>query len=127
MRRLVGALVLCLLASPAAAATYFVNNQAGSGCSDAGTGQTQGQPFCTFTPINAISAGATFPAGTTILLARGATWNQELVLRGNGSSLTVMNTVTAYGTASLGRPKIIRNQGIDDRGIRMIDPRYWEV
>lgn len=109
-----------VFASPAAAANtaFYVNNQSGSNCSDAGSA-TITQPWCTFGPIN--SHGA-FGAGDSILLARGATWNQQMNLSGSGTSASPIS-VTAYGSGA--NPKIQRNDSVDDRGIRLVDGDYW--
>ncbi|MFD2331645.1 hypothetical protein ACFSR7_20515 [Cohnella sp. GCM10020058] len=57
-------------------------------------------------------------------MARGASWNQELKLVGNGTSSN-WNAVGAYGTGA--NPKILRNNNEADRGIRMVNPSYWQV
>jgi hypothetical protein len=127
-RRVIAALTACALAGlvltgisqPAWAAntTFYVNNQAGSNCSDTGAA-TLAQPWCTFTPIN--SHGA-FGPGDTILLAKGATWNQQMNLSGSGTSTNGIS-VSAYGTGN--NPKISRNGSVDDRGIKLVDGDYW--
>ncbi|WP_157487573.1 hypothetical protein [Leifsonia sp. Root112D2] len=102
----------------AASNTFYVNNQTGSNCSDAGPA-TQAQPWCTFTPIN--SHGA-FSAGDQILLARGATWNQQMNLSGSGTASDGIS-VSAYGNGD--NPKISRNGSVDDRGIKLVNGDYW--
>src|SRR5690348_15851685 len=74
--------------------TYYVNNQGGSNCNDANAGTVQASTWCTFNNIN--SAGA-FGAGDQILLARRATWNQEMTITGTGTSGNWI-TLGAYGT-----------------------------
>ncbi|MBM7567222.1 hypothetical protein JOC55_004174 [Paenibacillus sacheonensis] len=101
--------------------TYYVNNQPGSNCSDSGSGTSTGQPFCSFTPINNIG---TFGAGDQILLARGATFNQQMVVTGSGNSGSWI-TIGAYGSGA--DPKIIRNGVESDRGIRLNNPDYWRI
>ncbi len=113
-----------MLYTAAYAATYYINNQTGSGCSDTGAGTSSSAPWCTFTPVNNISNGTGIPAGTHILLARGATWNQELKLVGNGTSGS-WNVLDAYGTGA--NPQILRNNNEADRGIRLINPSYWQL
>ncbi len=100
--------------------TYYVNNQSGSGCDDTGVGTAQGTPWCTFGPINS----HTFGPGDHILLARGASWNQQMTINGSGSA-TNYASIGAYGTGD--RPKIIRNGIWTDRAIRMNDPSYWNI
>ncbi|WP_243064997.1 hypothetical protein [Humibacter sp. RRB41] len=102
----------------AVGATFYVNNQAGSDCSDTGSA-TEAQPWCTFTPINAHGA---FAPGDRILLARDATWNQQMNLSGTGTSAHGIS-VSAYGNGS--NPKISRNGSVDDRGIKLVDGDYW--
>jgi hypothetical protein len=52
-------------------------------------------------PLRTITAATAHPrpAGTTIYLARGCTWNGSVVLRGSGSS-TMPITLSAYGTGA---------------------------
>jgi hypothetical protein len=52
-------------------------------------------------PLRTITAATAHsrPAGTTIYLARGCTWNGSVVLRGSGSP-TMPVTLTAYGTGT---------------------------
>ncbi|TXN29494.1 hypothetical protein [Lacisediminihabitans profunda] len=114
------ALALTGISQPvwAANTTFYVNNQAGSNCSDGGPASLA-QPWCTFTPIN--SHGA-FGPGDTILLAKGGTWNQQMNLSGSGTSTNAIS-VSAYGTGN--NPKISRNGSVDDRGIKLVDGDYW--
>ncbi|MFF1572535.1 hypothetical protein ACFVWR_07280 [Leifsonia sp. NPDC058292] len=114
------ALTLTGISQPAWASntTYYVNNQAGSNCSDTGSA-TLAQPWCTFTPINAHGA---FGPGDRILLAKGATWNQQMNLSGTGTSTNGIS-VSAYGTGA--NPVISRNDSVDDRGIKLVDGDYW--
>ena len=98
-----------------AGTSYYINNQAGSNCSDGGD-HTMAQPWCTFAPANRIR---TFVAGDEILLARGGAWHEELSLAGRGSSREPI-TLGAYGTGA--KPKILRNQAVD-RYLRAADGR----
>jgi hypothetical protein len=114
------ALALTGIGQPAWAndTTFYVNNLAGSNCSDAGQA-TQAQPWCTFGPIN---AHGSFAPGDRILLAKGATWNQQMNLSGTGTAANGIS-VSAYGQGA--NPKIIRNGSVDDRGIKLVDGDYW--
>jgi plastocyanin len=127
-KRMIGALTAATLAAltltgistPAWATntTFYVNNQAGSNCSDTGPASLA-QPWCTFTPIN--SHGA-FGPGDKILLAKGATWNQQMNLSGSGTASNGIS-VSAYGSGT--NPKISRNGSVDDRGIKLVNGDYW--
>ena len=86
---------------------YYINNQAGSDCSDDGP-HSMAHPWCSFEPANRIR---TFMPGDQILLARGGAWNQELSLSGRGTASEPI-TLTAYGTGP--KPKILRNQRVGD-------------
>ncbi|MBM7568379.1 hypothetical protein [Paenibacillus sacheonensis] len=131
VRRLVSAalgsamfLLLCIyFSAPAEASntTYYVNNQSGSNCSDSGSGTSTSQPFCSFTPINNIG---TFSSGDQILLARGSSYNQQMVVNGTGSSGNWI-TIGAYGSGA--RPIISRNSNESDRAIRLTNPDYWRI
>jgi len=116
--------VLCVLGSSAAAradgTAYYINNQAGSNCSDGGP-HTLAQPWCSFAPANKIRS---FLPGDQILLARGGSWNQELSLTGRGSA-TEPITLGAYGSG--GNPKILRNQQISDLCVLLTDASYWKI
>ena len=97
---------------------YYVSTA--SGCSDSGAGTSQAAPWCDFTPANA----HTFVAGDQLLLARGAQWNQQLSLHGNGASGTPV-TVDAYGTGS--NPRIIRSGAAADVGVVLTNPNFWTL
>lgn len=97
---------------------FYVDNQTGSNCSDTGPATLE-QPWCTFDPINAHGA---FGPGDQILLARGATWNQQMNLSGAGTSSNGIS-VSAYGDGA--NPKISRNGSVDDRGIKLVNGDYW--
>jgi hypothetical protein len=95
--------------------TYYVNPV---GCDNSGSGITT--PWCDFSAVNI----RTFSPGDFILLARGATWNQELQLHGSGT-LAAPITVDAYGSGAA--PRIIRNGKESDRGVRLENVSYWTV
>ena len=99
---------------------YYINNQAGSHCSDDGP-HSMAQPWCTFAPANRIR---TFQPGDQILLARGGSWNQELSLTGRGTASEPI-TLTAYGTGA--KPKILRNQAVSDICVLLTDASFWKI
>lgn len=101
--------------------TYYVDNSAGSGCSDANAGTSTGAPWCDFDNLD----GQTFGAGAQILLRRGDTFDQELGrLYGGGSSSSYV-TIGAYGTGA--RPIIEGNSSASDRAVWVEDGDYWNV
>ncbi|QGQ98975.1 hypothetical protein EHS13_30900 [Paenibacillus psychroresistens] len=100
--------------------TYYVNNKAGSNCANTHAGTAQGSPWCDFTNVNS----RTFGGGDQVLLARGATWNQQMTINGSGTSANYA-IIGAYGTGN--KPAILRNKNEADRGIRMNNPSYWQV
>jgi hypothetical protein len=100
--------------------TYYVDNRSGSGCNNAAAGTSPSAPWCDFAPANA----RTFTPGEQLLLARGATWNQQLSLNGSGNASSPIN-LGAYGSGA--RPRIIRNGQVADRAVRMNNPSYWNV
>lgn len=115
------ALFALLISVPAlAGTTYYVDNRAGSGCNDAGAGTSPSAPWCGFSRPN----GRIFVAGDALLLARGATWNEQLTLNGQGSPAEYVS-VGAYGSGD--RPRIFRNGSASERAIRMNNPSYWRV
>ncbi|MDF2937722.1 MAG: hypothetical protein K0Q90_3095 [Paenibacillaceae bacterium] len=100
--------------------TYYVNNLPEANCSDSYDGTAETAPWCSFTPVNS----KLFGPGDKVLLARGAQWNQEMVLSGSGSA-DQWAELGAYGSGA--RPRIIRNGGEQERAIRMVNPSYWKV
>lgn len=99
---------------------YFINNQAGSQCSDAGP-HSQAQPWCSFAPINRLG---TLSAGDQLLLARGGTWNEQLTLTGSGSA-TQPITLGAYGSGP--NPRILRNQATNDICVLLTNVSNWNI
>jgi hypothetical protein len=120
----VSCIALCLFGLGAQAradgTVYFINNQAGSNCSDGGP-HSIAQPWCTFAPANKIRS---FLPGDQILLARGGSWNQELSLAGRGTANEPI-TLSAYGEGA--NPKILRNQAISDICVLLTDASYWKI
>jgi Ricin-type beta-trefoil lectin domain-like len=104
----------------AAGTTYYINNLSGSHCSNSNAGTVSTAPWCDFTNVNS----HTFGPDDTILLARGATWNQRMDLYGSGSAGNLI-TLGAYGTGAL--PHIRRNDQPADRAIWLHDPSYWNL
>src|SRR5437764_14752790 len=114
------AVLLHSTARAEAGTAYYINNQAGSNCSESGPGTSPATPWCDFTPVNS----RTFGPGDRILLARRATWDQQMTLNGSGAP-TNYASVDAYGSGP--QPRIIRDGNESDRAIRMNDPYYWSV
>ena len=108
------------LPAQAVGSLYYVNNQAGSNCSDGGPHSVT-RPWCSFAPLNKIRI---FVPGDQILLARGATWNEELSIAGRGTADTPI-TLTAYGTGA--NPKILRNQATNDICVLLMDASHWNI
>jgi hypothetical protein len=115
---------LCLIGFSASASAedtaYYINNQAGSNCSDGGP-HSKAQPWCSFAPANKIRS---FLPGDRILLARGGSWNQELSLTGRGRAMEPIR-LDAYGTGA--NPKILRNQATSDICVLLTDASYWKI
>jgi len=107
--------------------TYYVDNRSGSNCSNVGTGTSSSAPWCDFTPVNS----RTYGPGDQILLARGASWNQEMQLTGSGTAGNRIE-LGAYGSGN--RPIITRNGNLGlraggtlERGVLLNNPSYWLV
>ena len=101
--------------------THYIDNSAGSGCSDAGAGTSTAAPWCDFVPVqrHALAAGA------SLLLARGDSWSGPLILTGSGTSSSWI-TLGAYGSATA-RPIIHGSGAAADRTIVLQNPDYWHV
>ncbi|MHB1459356.1 MAG: hypothetical protein ACYC0V_20795, partial [Armatimonadota bacterium] len=100
--------------------TYYISNLPNAGGSNQNPGTSKRKPWLDFTPVNS----RTLKPGDRILLARGATWNQQLTIKDSGSSERWCEN-GAYGSGE--RPKIIRSGDANDRGIRMTNPSYWKI
>jgi hypothetical protein len=108
------------LAAGAEGTAYYINNQAGSHCSDGGS-HSPAQPWCSFAPANKIRI---FLPGDQILLSRGGAWNQELSLSGHGTATDPI-TLSAYGAGA--NPKILRNQQVSDICVLLTDAGFWKI
>ncbi|QGQ94328.1 hypothetical protein EHS13_05110 [Paenibacillus psychroresistens] len=112
-------LAVSLPAVYAVGSTYYVNNKAGSNCSNGAAGTSQSQPWCDFTNVNT----TTFQPGDQILLARGAVWDQAMRPSGSGTSANYI-TLGAYGSGA--NPAIDRgHNSVNDQTINMTNPSYW--
>lgn len=120
---ILGAPVTAFLTCPdvTAATTYYINNASGSRCSDTGLGTTTAVPWCSFTPVNILGV---LEPGDKVLLARGAVWNQQLTLTGQGTPLRPIE-LGAYGVGA--RPIISRNGAPEDRAIRIDNGSFWVI
>lgn len=114
------ALISFNAAAFASGTSYFIDSRPGSNCSDSGP-HTEAQPWCSFAPVNQI--GAMSP-GDQILLARGATWDEQLSLTGSGTP-TQPITLRAYGVGP--NPRIVRDQATHDICILLTDASYWDL
>jgi hypothetical protein len=100
--------------------TRYVDNRAGSNCSNAGSGTSPSAPWCSFAPVNDRALGA----GAQLLLARGATFPGPLRLTGTGTSSNWI-TLGAYGSGAL--PKITGSGLATDRTVIVQNPDYWNI
>ena len=120
------ALTVVVSVAPAAEAatlsgTFYVDNAAGSSCSNGYVTTSPTTPWCDFTNLQ----GQTFAAGSSILLKAGDTWNQELgKLYGSGTSASPI-VLGSYGTGA--RPHIGRSDQASDRGIWIENGDYWKL
>lgn len=112
---LLGASLLSTPPAQAAGSTYFVDNRAGSDCSDDGPGTSEDEPWCTFAPASALTLGA----GESLLLARGASWSEQLTVGLDGSA-DQPATIGAYGTGDA--PRILGND--TSVGLDLTDPNH---
>jgi hypothetical protein len=105
----------------ALAGTYYVDNAAGSHCTDAGSGTSASSPWCDFANLN----GQTFGPGAQILLRRGDTFAGELgKLYGSGTAAAPI-VLGAYGSGA--RPHILGSGRPADRAVWIQDASHWTV
>jgi hypothetical protein len=101
--------------------TYYVDDAAGSHCTDAGSGTSSAAPLCGFADLD----GQTFGPGTQILLKRGDTFTGELGrLYGSGTA-TAPIVLGAYGSGA--RPHITGTGQAADRAVWIQDASHWTV
>lgn len=94
-----------LTAAPAQAdtgTTYFVDNRA-STCSDEGPGTDAAAPWCGFGPAASLALGE----GDRLLLARGASFAEQLVVDAPHGSASHRAEIGAYGTGDA--PRFVAN------------------
>jgi len=99
---------------------YYINNLSNAGGNNANLGTSEETPWFDFDPLDQLE----IQPGDSILLARGATWNQQLTINDSGSAEQWCE-IGAYGSGA--RPRIIRSGDANDRGIRMNNPSYWRL
>lgn len=92
MKRLL--LALSLIASPALAATYYVDCAA-DGDAGAGTSPAAAVAWKTIAKVN----GSAFAAGDSILFKKGCTWRETLTVPSSGAAGNVI-TFSSYGTGA---------------------------
>src|SRR5690348_5030916 len=124
-------LAAVLSSAVASAATYYINNQVT--CSDSYQGMQQTHtttntgPWCNVSNVT----GKPFAAGDSILLARGATWNnQTMVFTDSGTSVAHI-TLGDYGgsgncPSSGNCPKLLGNSTASSRLVKLTNPSYWD-
>ncbi|NYK09282.1 hypothetical protein HNR14_001163 [Leifsonia naganoensis] len=106
-------------AAPAATGTaHYIDNRSGSNCSDTGAGTSTTAPWCSFAPAASLTLGA----GDSLLLARGASWSERLVVALHGSAAAPA-TLGAYGTGAA--PRILFNDSAI--GVDLTDPDHAVV
>lgn len=121
------ALIVCLCASAqtsntkhSTGTTYYIDNRPGMGGDNSNSGISEKSPWFDFTPVNSHA----FKPGDRILLARGASWNQQMTINDSGTK-DHWCEIGAYGSGD--RPKIIRSGDGTERGIRLNNPSYWKI
>ena len=107
--------------SAALTGTHYVDNAAGSQCSDTGSGTSPAAPWCDFADLD----GQVFAPGAQILLKRGDTFTGELgKLYGSGTQAAPI-VLGAYGSGA--RPQITGTGQATDRAVWIQDASYWTV
>ncbi|MHB9032434.1 MAG: hypothetical protein ACYC6L_05245 [Anaerolineae bacterium] len=99
--------------------TYYINNQPGIG-SNANPGTSEAAPWRDFGPVHQRS----LKPGDKVLLARGCTWNQQLIINDAGTREAWIE-LGAYGDGP--RPKILRNGDAMERCVRLTNPSFFKV
>jgi hypothetical protein len=108
--------LVVLSSTTAFAGSFYVDSVAGN---DSGPGTSPAQAWKTLAKVSATR----FQAGDQILLARGRTWFEQLLVSSSGAPGSPI-TLTAYGE---GQPPLIDAQGIRNRGISIVGKSYVVV
>jgi hypothetical protein len=101
--------------------TRYVDDAAGSHCSDSGPGTNPAAPWCGFANLN----GRIFAPGAQILLKRGDTFTGELGRLYGSGTRTDPIVLGAYGSGA--RPRITGTGQAADRAVWIQDASYWTV
>jgi hypothetical protein len=99
--------------------SYYISNEPGDG-SNAHAGTSEAAAWHDFAPLHQRS----LEPGDKVLLKRGCTWNQQLVISNSGTR-DAWCELGAYGAGP--RPRIIRNGDALERGVRMNNCSFWKV
>ncbi len=114
-----------VVALPAYAVDYYVNNATGS---DSSSGTSPQTPWATFNNV----VGHSFSPGDTLNLATGCTWNQQMDLFGVGTPDSPI-IVRPYGPNASGNQGsgpmavISRNDQAGDHCIYLHNPNNWQI
>ncbi len=101
----------------ASARDYYISSSSGS---DSNDGLTAATAWATFNNINGTNLGA----GSNVYLNRGDTWNQMLLLSGDGTIAEPI-TLTSYGSGDL--PRIVMSDLDHDVCVRIEDASNWQI
>ena len=93
--------------------TFYISSSLGL---DSNSGDSEDYPWESFANINSMD----LRAGDKVLLMRGDSWNERLVIHGSGSEDNWI-FVGSYGDADSPQPRITLNNGRDDIGILATD------
>jgi hypothetical protein len=99
--------------------TYYIDNINGN---NSNSGMTQGEPWKDFTKIN--DASFILGAGDSVLLKSGCVWDQELWLKGSGTSSSWCK-LGSYGGDI--KPRISRNSMANTICVKLVNPSYWKI
>jgi hypothetical protein len=97
---------------------YYIDSRSGN---DENAGTSEQTAWKSFDLIN----GTSLQPGDEVLLKRGCTWNQRLILRGSGARDNYI-CIGAYGTSNLPLPKI-DSRGENHESVRIVGGSYWHV
>lgn len=99
--------LLLLIAFPsaleAAGQTYYINNLPAVSCSDSASGTDPAAPWCSFAPL----AGVALEPGDQVLIARGASFTEQVNIASPKGSVESPVVIDAYGEGP--RPRFLYN------------------
>jgi hypothetical protein len=103
--------------------TYYVDNSAGSGCSNSNAGTSTSAPWCDFTNVNSQA----LLSGDSLLLKAGDVFNEGITPTGSGSDAAHPISIGCYGTTCASDYPTVKPASSSSDAILLTDPSFFSV